>query len=55
MRNIEEPRRKTLAEKSSSAKDVNYDSRVLKTKPGSLASKANMVAQFDEENKRKKK
>lgn len=55
VRNIEEPRRKTLAEKSSSAKDVNYDSRVLKTKPGSLASKANMVAQFDEENKRKKK
>ena len=39
VRNIEEPKRKTMA----------------KTKPGSLASKANMVAQFDEENKKKKK
>lgn len=55
VRNIEEPRKKTLAEKSSSAQNVDYDSRVVKTKPGSLASKANMVAQFDEENKRKKK
>lgn len=55
VRNIEEPRKKTLAEKSSSAQNVDYDPRVVKTKPGSLASKANMVAQFDEENKRKKK
>lgn len=56
VRNIEEPKRKTMAEKSESVKNVSsYQYTVPKTKPGSLASKANMVAQFDEENKKKKK
>ena len=56
VRNIEEPKRKTMAEKSESVKAVSgYQYTVPKTKPGSLASKANMVAQFDEENKKKKK
>ena len=56
VRNIEEPKRKTMAEKSESVKDVSgYQYTVPKTKPGSLASKANMVAKFDEENKKKKK
>ena len=56
VRNIEEPKRKTMAEKSESVKDVSgYQYTVPKTKPGSLASKANMVAKFDEENKQKKK
>lgn len=56
VRNIEETKRKTMAEKSESVKAVSgYQYTVPKTKPGSLASKANMVAQFDEENKKKKK
>ena len=56
VRNIEEPKRKTMAEKSRSVKETSgYEYKVPKTKPGSLASKANMVAAFDEENKRKKK
>ena len=56
VRNIEEPKRKTMAEKSETVKDVSgYQYTVPKTKPGSLASKANMVAKFDEENKKKKK
>ena len=56
VRNIEEPKRKTMAEKSESVKNTSgYEYKVPKTKPGSLASKANMVAAFDEENKRKKK
>lgn len=56
VRNIEEPKKKTIAEKSSSVKNTSgYNSTVPKTKPGSLASKANMVAQFDEKNKGKKK
>ena len=56
VRNIEEPKRKTMAEKSESVKNTSgYEYRVPKTKPGSLASKANMVAAFDEENKKKKK
>lgn len=56
VRNIEEPKRKTLAEKSNSVKNTSgYTANVPKTKPGSLASKANMVAQFDENNKGKKK
>ena len=56
VRNIEEPKRKTMAKKSESVKAVSgYQYTVPKTKPGSLASKANMVAQFDEENKKKKK
>ena len=56
VRNIEEPKRKTMAEKSDSVKEASgYNYTVPKTKPGSLASKANMVAAFDEENKKKKK
>ena len=56
VRNIEEPKRKTIAEKSNSVKNTSgYSTAVPKTKPGSLASKANMVALFDEEHKGKKK
>lgn len=56
VRNIEEPKRKTITEKSNSVKNTSgYSAAVPKTKPGSLASKANMVAQFDEKNKGKKK
>lgn len=56
VRNIKEPKRKTMAEKSGSVKEASgYNYTVPKTKPGSLASKANMVAAFDEENKKKKK
>ena len=58
VRNIEEPKRATIADKSNSVKNTNTASctaEVPKTKPGSLASKANMVAQFDANNKGKKK
>ena len=56
VRNIEEPKRKTIAEKSNSVKNTSgYSTAVPKTKPGSLASKANMVARVDEEHKGKKK
>lgn len=56
VRNIEEPKRKTIADKSNSVKNTSgYTTDAPKTKPGSLASKANMVAQFDEKNKGKKK
>ena len=56
VRNIEEPKKKTIADKSNSVKNtVSYTAEVPKTKPGSLASKANMVAQFDANNKGKKK
>lgn len=58
VRNIEEPKRKNIADKSKSVKNTNTASctaEVPKTKPGSLASKANMVAQFDANNKGKKK
>ena len=56
VRNIEEPKKKTIAEKSNSVKNTaSYTAEVPKTKPGSLASKANMVAQFDANNKGKKK
>ena len=58
VRNIEEPKRATIADKSKSVKNTNTASctaEVPKTKPGSLASKANMVAQFDANNKGKKK
>ena len=51
VRNIEEPKRKTIADKSNSVKNTAaYTAEVPKTKPGSLASKANMVAQFDANN-----
>ena len=56
VRNIEEPKRATIADKSNSVKNTaSYTAEVPKTKPGSLASKANMVAQFDANNKGKKK
>ncbi len=56
VRNIEEPRKKTIADKSNSVKNTaSCTAEVPKTKPGSLASKANMVAQFDANNKGKKK
>lgn len=58
VRNIEEPKRATIADKSKSVKNTNTASctaEVPKTKLGSLASKANMVAQFDANNKGKKK
>ena len=56
VRNIEEPKRKTIAEKSNSVKNTSgYSTAVPKTKPGSLASKANMVARFDEEHNGQKK
>ena len=56
VRNIEEPKKKTIADKSNSVKNTaSYTAEVPKTKPGSLASKANMVAQFDANKKGKKK
>lgn len=56
VRNIEEPKRATIADKSKSVKNTaSYTAEVPKTKPDSLASKANMVAQFDANNKGKKK
>lgn len=56
VRNIEEPKRKNIEDKSNSVKNTaSYTAEVPKTKPGSLASKANMVAQFDANNKGKKK
>lgn len=56
VRNIDEVKKKTIADKSNSVKNTTaYTAEVPKTKPGSLASKANMVAQFDANNKGKKK
>lgn len=56
VRNIQEPQRKTIAERSNSVQNTSgYNTSAPKTKPGSLASKANMVAAFDEKNKGKKK
>lgn len=56
VRNIEEPKKKTVADKNNSVKNKTaYTTEIPKTKPGSLASKANMVAQFDANNKGKKK
>ena len=56
VRNIEEPK-KTAAEDRNAAvqKSTEYYKNVQNAKPGSLASKANMVAQFDQKNKSKKK
>ena len=52
VRNIEEPKRATIADKSNSVKNTaSYTAEVPKTKPGSLTSKANMVSQFDANNK----
>ena len=56
VRNIDEVKKRTIADKSNSVKNTTaYTAEVPKTKPGSLASKANMVAQFDANNKGKKK
>ena len=40
---------------NSGSKAVDTYREVPETKPGSLASKANMVAEFDKKNKTKKK
>lgn len=53
VRKIEDPKR--YVNKSASSNNEGYTVNVPKTKPGSLASKANMVAQFDEKNRAKKK
>ena len=58
VRNIEEPKRTTNLKKynnNSGSKTVETYREVPETKPGSLASKANMVAEFDKKNKTKKK
>ena len=58
VRNIEEPKCTTNLKKynnSSGSKAVDTYREVPETKPGSLASKANMVAEFDKKNKTKKK
>lgn len=56
VKNLEQPKKKTIAEKINSVSNTSgYTSSAPKTKPGSLASKAYMVAQFDEKNKSKKK
>lgn len=56
VKNLEQPGKKTISEKSNSVNNISgYRTEVPKTKPGSLASKANMVAQFDEKNRTKKK
>lgn len=56
VKNIEEPKVKSIAEKQADVKkSTDYYKNVPNTKPGSLASKANMVAQFEQKNKSKKK
>ena len=58
VRNIEEPKCTTNLKKynnNSGSKAVDTYREVPETKPGSLASKANMVAEFDKKNKTKKK
>ena len=58
VRNIEEPKCTTNLKKynnNSGSKAVDAYREVPETKPGSLASKANMVAEFDKKNKTKKK
>ena len=58
VRNIEEPKCTTNLKKynnNSGSKAVDTYREVSETKPGSLASKANMVAEFDKKNKTKKK
>ena len=56
VRNIEEPKRKTAEDRQQDTKNVSgYYTNIPETKPGSLASKANMVAEFDKKNKTKKK
>ena len=56
VRNIEEPKRKTAEDRQQDTKNISgYYTNIPETKPGSLASKANMVAEFDKKNKTKKK
>lgn len=56
VRNIEEPKRKTAEDRQQDTKNTSgYYTNIPETKPGSLASKANMVAEFDKKNKTKKK
>ena len=56
VRNIEEPKRKTAEDRKQDTKNISgYYTNIPETKPGSLASKANMVAEFDKKNKTKKK
>lgn len=55
VRNIEEPKRKTVEKNANSVQNsTEYYRTTTKAKPGSLASKANMVAQFEEKNRKKK-
>ena len=56
VRNIEEPKKTTAEDRNAAVqKSTEYYKNVQNAKPGSLASKANMVAQFDQKNKSKKK
>ena len=56
VRNIEEHKRKTAEDRQQDTKNISgYYTNIPETKPGSLASKANMVAEFDKKNKTKKK
>lgn len=56
VRNIEEPKKKIAEDRQQEMKNTSgYYTNIPTTKPGSLASKANMVAEFDKKNKTKKK
>lgn len=56
VKNIEEPKRTPVEDRQAAVKNsTEYYKNVANTKPGSIASKANMVAQFDQKNKSKKK
>ena len=58
VRNIEEPKAKgkTVEEREQAVKNsTDYYKKAANAKPGSLAAKANMVAQFDEKNRSKNK
>ena len=56
VRNIEEPKKTTAEDRNAAVqKSTEYYKNSQNAKPGSLASKANMVAQFDQKNKSKKK
>lgn len=56
VRNIDDQKKKSAEQREAALKNsTEYYKNVQNTKPGSLASKANMVAQFDQKNKSKKK
>ena len=58
VRNIDEPKTKgkTPEDREQAVKNsTDYYKRAANAKPGSIAAKANMVAQFDEKNKSKNK